>query len=357
MATVWFWLLAFTIVMYVVLDGFDLGVGALHRIIARTDVEREETTGLIGPVWDGNEVWLIAAGGVLLLGFPRAYAASFSGFYFGLIIVLWLLVGRALGLELRHQIDHPLWRIACDTVFWLSSAALAFMFGVALGNVVRGVPLGADGYYKEPLFHLLNWYGLLIGLFGLVVLISHGASFLAARAGPVLAHRAQRVARRFWWGELLLVAALAYPTYSVRHSMFTNFGDQPWRLVFPALAAAALLAQLIFQLAGRWGRAFFASCVFIVGMLTTMAAGLYPSILPAHQHRPYGMTIYNAASGHHALAVGLRWWSLAIALALGYFIVAYRFFFSTDEGGAGHSTARPGAPSERAIFSGRHTRK
>jgi cytochrome bd ubiquinol oxidase subunit II len=325
MATVWFWLLAFMIVMYVVLDGFDLGVGALHRILWRTDEERDEATRLIGPVWDGNEVWLIAAGGVLFLGFPRAYAASFSGFYFGLIIVLWLLVGRALGLEFRHQIDHPLWRTACDTVFWLCSGALAFMFGVALGNVVRGVPLAPDGYFREPLFHLLNWYGLLIGLFGFVVLVCHGANFLAARASPPLAQRARRIARRGWWGELLLLAALAYPTYSVRHAMLTNLGDRPWRLVFPALAVSALLAQFIFQHTARWGRAFFASSAFIVGLITTMAAGLYPYILPAHQHRPYGMTIYNAASGHHALAVGLRWWSLGIVLALAYFIVAYRF--------------------------------
>jgi cytochrome d ubiquinol oxidase subunit II len=332
MATVWFWLLAFTITVYVVLDGFDLGVGALYRTLARTETEREEATGLIGPVWDGNEVWLIAAGGLLFLGFPRAYAGSFSGFYFGLIIVLWLLVGRALGLELRHQIDHPLWHTACDTVFWLCSAALAFMFGVTLGNVVRGVPLGPDGYFRAPLFHLLNWYGLLIGLFGLVVLIAHGASFLAARAGGLLAQRARSAAKRSWWAELTLVAVLAYPTYTVRHTMFTNFGDHPWRLVFPALAVGALLAQFAFQRAARWGRAFLASSLFIVGMLTTAAAGLYPYILPAHQDRPFGMTIYNAASGHHALAVGLRWWSLGIALVVGYFILAYRFLLRGPEG-------------------------
>jgi cytochrome bd ubiquinol oxidase subunit II len=333
MTTVWFWLLAFMIAMYVMLDGFDLGVGALHRILWRSDPEREEAVRLIGPVWDGNEVWLIAAGGILFLGFPRAYAASFSGFYFGLIIVLWLLVGRALGIEFRHHIDHPLWHTACDTVLWTCSAALAFMFGVALGNVVRGVPLGPDGYFRAPLFHLLNRYALLIGCFGLVVLVGHGASFLAARAEPPLVERARRVARRWWWAELLLVVALAYPTYSVRHTMITNFSDHPWRVVFPALALGALLAQFAFQHAGRWGRAFFASCGFIAGMLTTMAAGLYPSILPAHQHRPYGMTIHNAASGHHALVVGLRWWSLGIALAIGYFIIAYRFFFTTDQAG------------------------
>src|SRR4051794_31823624 len=168
MTTAWFWFLAVMVTVYVVLDGFDLGVGALHLFLARSEPEREAATAAIGPVWNGNEVWLISGGGVLFLAFPAAYAAAFSGLYFGLIIVLWLLVGRGLALELRHQISNPLWRTACDTVFALSSAALAVVFGVALGNVVRGVPLGPDGYFHQGLFACLNWYALLIGLFGLV---------------------------------------------------------------------------------------------------------------------------------------------------------------------------------------------
>jgi cytochrome bd ubiquinol oxidase subunit II len=148
METAWFCLLAVMVTMYVVLDGFDLGVGALHLLLSRNEQEREEATAAIGPVWNGNEVWLLASGGVLFMAFPKAYAGAFSGLYFGLIIVLWLLVGRGLGLEFRHQIDNPLWRGACDAVFSLSSAALALVFGVALGNVVRGVPLGADGYFS-----------------------------------------------------------------------------------------------------------------------------------------------------------------------------------------------------------------
>jgi cytochrome d ubiquinol oxidase subunit II len=336
MTTVWFCLLAFMITVYVVLDGFDLGVGALHRTLSRSEEERDEATKLIGPVWDGNEVWLIAAGGVLFLGFPRAYAGAFSGFYFGLIIILWLLVGRGLGIEFRHQSANPLWRTACDTVFWLSSAALAFMFGVALGNVVRGVPLGRDGYFRAPLFDLLNWYGVLVGLFGLVVLVAHGANFLAARATAPLAERAGRLARGLWWVKLVLVVGLAYPTYSVRDEMLTNFGDHPWRVIFPALALAALAAQFVFQRIGSWGRAFFASSLFIVGLLTTTAAGLYPNILPAREGHPFSLTIDNAASSQHALTVGLRWWSLGIVLAIGYFIVAYRFLFGRERGsGAG----------------------
>src|SRR3954467_6954234 len=185
METAWFIFLAVMVTVYVILDGFDLGVGALHLFIGRDEEEREQATAAIGPVWNGNEVWLIASGGVLFMAFPAAYAGAFSGLYFGLILVLWLLVGRGLALELRHQIENPLWRTACDTVFCASSAALAFVFGVALGNVVRGVPLHPDGYFSPPLVHILNGYALLIGAFGLVVLCAHGASFLALRAvGP-----------------------------------------------------------------------------------------------------------------------------------------------------------------------------
>jgi cytochrome d ubiquinol oxidase subunit II len=327
MATVFFIILALMITTYVVLDGFDLGVGALHRILGRTEGERDEATSLIGPIWDANEVWLIAGGGVLFLAFPRAYAAAFSGLYFGLILVLWLLIGRGLGIEMRHQFENPLWRTACDTVFWLCSAALAFVFGVALGNVVRGVPLGADGYFHLTLFHILNWYALLIGLFGLVVLAAHGATFLAWRASAPLADRARRSARRLWWAELILALVLAWPTYEVRNTVFTHFGDHPWRLVFPVVTLASLAALFALQRADRWSRAFKASAAFIAGLLATMAAGLYPNILPARQDRPYGLTIDNAATGHHALSVALVWWAIAITLAIVYFAVVYRLFF------------------------------
>lgn len=325
METAWFWFLALMVTMYVVLDGFDLGVGALHLIVPGSDAQREEATGAIGPIWNGNEVWLIAGGGVLFLAFPHAYAAAFSGLYFGLIIVLWLLVGRGLALELRHQLDNPLWRGACDTVFSLSSAALALVFGVALGNVVRGVPLDAHGYFSLPLFHILNWYALLVGVFGLVTLAAHGAAFLAWRGGDELRVRANVAAGRLWWLEVVLFFALIGPTYSVRHTMITNLAS--WRAIFPAVAIAALAAQFAYRRRRLALHAFAASAVFIIGLLTTMASALYPSILPARQHRPFGLTIYNSASGHDALTTAVVWWPLGMVLAAVYFVFAYRMFF------------------------------
>jgi cytochrome d ubiquinol oxidase subunit II len=330
MQTAWFCFLALMVAIYVVLDGFDLGVGALHVPIARDEEQREQATAAIGPVWNGNEVWLLASGGVLFMAFPKAYSAAFSGLYLGLIIVLWLLVGRGLALELRHQIDNPLWHTACDVIFWLSSAALALVFGVALGNVVRGVPLGPDGYFGLPLFHILNWYALLIGVFGLVTLMTHGAHFLAWRGTGDLAARARRWALPLWGLEVLLFLGLIAPTVNVREKMVTNLTDHPWTLIFPLLAIGALVAMFMLRLAERWLPAFVASSLFIVGMLTTMAAGLYPNVLPARQHQPFSLTIHNAATGEHGLRVALVWWPIGMALAIAYFAYAYRMFFGRD---------------------------
>jgi cytochrome bd ubiquinol oxidase subunit II len=327
MHTAWFCFLAVMVTTYVVLDGFDLGVGALHLLLARTEEEREEATAAIGPVWNGNEVWLIATGGVLLMAFPKAYSAAFSGLYFGLIIVLWLLVGRGLALELRHQLDNRMWREACDAVFCLSSAELALVFGVALGNVVRGVPLGPDGYFGLPLFHILNWYGLLIGVFGLATLCAHGAHFLAWRATGGLARRARRWALRLWAAEVVLFLALIGSTVAVRKEMITNLTDHAWTLIFPLLAIDSLAAMPLLQRADQWARAFLASALFIVGMLTTMAAGLYPNILPARHGKPYSLTIDSAVTGNHGLHAAIVWWPIGMLLAAAYFAYAYRFFF------------------------------
>lgn len=214
-------------------------------------------------------------------------------------------------------------------MFCLSSAGLALVFGVALGNVVRGVPLGPDGYFHLPLFQILNWYGLLIGVFGLVVLVGHGATFLGVRATGALRERARKLATRVSYLDAVLFVALIGPTYSVRNEMLTNLTDHPWRLIFPALAVGALVAMIVYQRADQWLKAFIASALFIVGLLTTMAAGLYPNVLPAHDNKPFGLTVHNAATGHHALVIALVWWPLGMLLAAAYFIFAYRMFFKS----------------------------
>ena len=191
METLWFAIVAVMVAAYVVLDGFDLGAGVIYLAAARTPVERQTIMRAIGPVWDGNEVWLLAAGGTLYFAFPLLYASSFSGFYLPLMMVLWLLMLRGVGIELHAHMDNLVWRGFFDFVFCVASALLCIFFGAALGNVVRGVPLGADQYFFEPLWTnfrvgrnngILDWYTVLTGVIALVTLTVHGALYIATKS-------------------------------------------------------------------------------------------------------------------------------------------------------------------------------
>src|SRR6202522_961126 len=184
MASLWCWIVAAMIATYVVLDGFDLGAGAIYLVAAKTNDQRRRVVRAIGPVWDGNEVWLLAAGGTLFFAFPRLYASSFSGFYLPLMIVLWLLILRGTSIEFRNQEGGEVWTQFWDFIFSAASLLLAVFYGAALGNVVRGVPLDASGYFFEPLWTnfqlgdevgILDWYTILVGVFALAILVMHGA--------------------------------------------------------------------------------------------------------------------------------------------------------------------------------------
>ena len=204
METLWFYLVAVMVAVYVILDGFDLGAGALHLFIARKDSERRTVLQSIGPVWDGNEVWLLAGGGALVLAFPRLYASAFSGFYLPLMMVLWLLILRAISIEFRSHLNSPIWRPLWDVVFSLSSLLLAVFLGAALGNVVRGVPLGADGFFFAPLWTsfrtggqelgVLDWYTVSVGMTSLLALTYHGAMWVILKTEGEVRERAKRAA-------------------------------------------------------------------------------------------------------------------------------------------------------------------
>src|SRR6266403_1261646 len=209
METIWFWLVAFMIAAYVVLDGFDLGAGILHLLIARTEPERQVVLRAIGPVWDGNEVWLIAAGGTLYFAFPALYASAFSGFYLPLMMVLWLLILRGASIEFRNHIKSAVWDPLWDFLFCASSLLLAIFFGAALANVARGVPLDASGYFFEPLWTnlrlgdetgILDWYTILVGMLALLALMMHGGLWVQVKTSGELSARAGRLAGRAWWG-------------------------------------------------------------------------------------------------------------------------------------------------------------
>ncbi len=333
MATVWFWLVAVMIAAYVVFDGFDLGAGLAHLFAARTEPEREAVLRGIGPVWDGNEVWLLAGGGTLYFAFPALYAASFSGFYLALMIVLWLLILRGISIEFRNHIDDALWMPFWDLVFGGSSALLALLYGVALGNVVRGVPLDASGSFFLPLWTnlqpgqnagIIDWYTLLTGLASFSALALHGSLWVSMKTTGALRDRTRAFARPWWWASLAMTAIVTPISFHIQPHLGERFTEAPWGAGFPLLAAAGLFGAFFFTRRGHDGRAFLASCGYLLGMMTSVVFGVYPYVLPSNVDAGRGLTVFNAAAPEYGLRVGLMWWIPGILLATAYVVFAYR---------------------------------
>jgi cytochrome d ubiquinol oxidase subunit II len=335
METLWFMIVAVMVAAYVVLDGFDLGAGAIYLIAARTSDDRRKILRAIGPVWDGNEVWLLAAGGTLYFAFPLLYASSFSGFYLPLMMVLWLLMLRGIGIELRAHMENPVWVGFFDLTFCVSSILLAIFFGAALGNVVRGVPLGADGYFFEPLWTnfrvgantgILDWYTILTGVIALVTLTAHGSLYIAVKTENSLNQRARNVAMWAWPLQLILTIVALIATCYVRPAVLDNYKQHAIGYLIPVLVFGSL-AVMIYAIRKTQDKlAFVASGSYIVGMLVGAAFALYPVVLPSSSDPARNLTIYNTAAAHHGLTVGITWWSIGMVLALGYFTFLFRMF-------------------------------
>jgi cytochrome d ubiquinol oxidase subunit II len=339
METLWFMIVAVMVAAYVVLDGFDLGAGVIYLGAAKTQEERRTILRAIGPVWDGNEVWLLSAGGTLYFAFPLLYASSFSGFYLPLMMVLWLLMLRGIGIELRAHMDNPVWRGFFDLIFCVSSLLLCIFFGAALGNVVRGVPLGKDEYFFEPLWTnfrvgtnngILDWYTVLTGVIALVTLTAHGSLYIAIKTENDLNRRARTVALWTWPLQLILTIVGLIATVSIRPGVLDNYKHHAIGFVIPVLVFGSLAAMMHGMLKGADARmekmAFVASALYIVGMLVGAAFALYPVVLPASTDPALNLTIYNTKAGEHGLAVGFIWWILGMILALGYFFFLFRMF-------------------------------
>jgi cytochrome d ubiquinol oxidase subunit II len=323
--TIWFVVLAFMLAGYAVLDGFDLGVGTLHLVLGRDTRERARLIDAIGPVWNGNEVWLLAVGGALVVAFPHVYAASFSGFYLALMLVLWLLLLRGLGIEFRHQIDHDMWKQAWDAAFSASSALLALLFGVALANVLRGVPLDESGEFRGTFALLLNPFSLLGGILSVAVLSMHGAAWIALKTDSGIQQRARRWASSLWWAVIVLLAAMVAASIVVRPDFPRNFGAHPWLLVFPIVTVAASAAIKYYQRRTDDLRAFLAGAATIAGVIACVAAGLYPTLLPGLAGSPHpGLDIYNAASPEGSLRIALGVYLFGMTLVFIYLINIYR---------------------------------
>ena len=344
MAGLWYWIVAAMLAAYAVLDGFDLGAGVIYLIAAKEPEERRKIISAIGPVWDGNEVWLIATGGVLYFAFPRLYASSFSGFYLPLMMVLWLLILRATGIEFRSHINNPMWQVFFDVLFSLSSGLLAFFFGVALGNVIRGVPLDSSGTFFEPLWTdfnlgpqpgILDWYTILIGAVALVTLTAHGSYYVALKTDADLSRRARGFALLCWPVQFFLSCIALVATYFIRPEIMDNYANHRIAILVPIAVFLCLGIMLWANPRGKEKLAFAASSLFIVAMLMGAAVALYPTVLPSRDHHN-DLTIANSAAASHGLKVGLIWWALAAVLAIAYFVFIYRKFAGKVQVGEGH---------------------
>src|SRR6266536_2562532 len=286
MGFIWFWLVAVMIVAYVIFDGFDIGVGILHPFLARTEQEKQLTLRSIGPVWDGNEVWLLAGGGTLYFAFPLLYASAFSGFYLALMIVLWLLIMRGLGIELRMHLEIRVWRAFFDGLFFLSSLLLAIFYGAALANVIRGVPLGA--------------------------LALHGSLYLAVKTEEDLQKRARATGRVLSIFVLLLTIVSLPASIAARPDALEKYREYSVLFIVPIVVLLAIIGVSYFSRKEDDHKAFACSCLYLAFMLVGAAVALYPHLLPSSDNPSSDITIEKALSRPHTLHVGLIWWAFGM---------------------------------------------
>ena len=326
LADIWFVLFILIVSGYLILDGFDMGVGILHVPLARTDMERRTFLNSIGPVWDGNEVWLVLAGGVLFACFPLVYASLFSGFYLAFMLVLLVMILRTVALEFRSKEQSPRWRSTWDTVFCLASAGLALLLGVAFGNVLSGVPLDANGDIRVSLIDLLTPFALLVGVTTVAMLAAHGAIYLVMKTDGELQARIERILPRllvifFVLNTLVVVAMVLF-----RQDITERYTKDIWPVIFPAAALAALIGAWLFVRRGQTFRAFICSSAMIALLIVSGAVGIYPNLLISTTDPAYNLTVTNAASADNTLTVTLIVALIGMPFVLLYTAGVYWFF-------------------------------
>lgn len=342
----WFVVLAVMLGTYVILDGYDFGAGIVHLFFAKTEEEKKAVTNAIGPFWDANEVWLIASGGVLFFAFPTLYASAFSGFYLPLMLVLWLLIFRAVGLELRGQVHHRMWEAIWDKAFGIASLLLALFFGAALGNVVRGVNLGMveNGvstqeahYFFLPLWNptfdplaeqqgIIDWFTLLLGLVAVVTLTIHGANWVILKTSTTLNQRLKKAIFKLNFVLLALVVASACLWHYVKPFPLNNLQTHYWLWIFPIIGAVGLIGLFRIKTFKKDSSGFLFSSMFIFGSFATTVASMFPTLLPSTNGVNPSLTVQNVAAHEYGLSVGLGWFIVAAILVVAYFIIQFRVF-------------------------------
>lgn len=323
---VWFVLFVIIVAGYMILDGFDLGVGILHPFVAKTDKERRITLNSIGPIWDGNEVWLILAGGVLFAAFPFVYASLFSGFYVAFMLVLLVLIMRTVAIEFRSKRPSPRWRSLWDYVFFLSSLLIALLLGVAFGNIMQGVTLHENGDVTMTLLELLRPFPILMGLTTIFMLAAHGAIYLAMKTEGALHDRVRKIAPPLMIIFFALNTVIVFLTAMYREHILMTYLDRVWPVVFPALALVAVLVSYWMLRQGKDLFAFLASGAMIALLIFSAAAGLFPNLLISSIDPAYNLTIYNGTAEANALTVMLIIALIGLPFVFLYTAGVYYFF-------------------------------
>ena len=347
MEIIWYGILLFMLAIYIVLDGYDFGAGIIHLFFAKTEAHKKQVMRAITPFWDGNEVWLIAAGGVLFAAFPTLYASAFSGFYLPLIMILWLFIFRALGIEFTYLINHELWRKPWQKGFGISSLLLALFFGIAFGNIIRGVNLGEvengvmqfkNSYsFFTPLWDtsfspfatipgVIDWFTITIGVVAVLTLTIHGAYWIILKIEgdfvPVLKSKILPL-----WISLMVFIVISLIAFALLNSLtLTVFNEYPILYLLPVIGIFSLLAMgFAVKSSKSWLGFAFSSSFIITGIASTIIS-MFPVVLPSTNKIVEPLTIYNTSTTVYGLSTGIVWWVVAFLLVLIYSTFVYKIY-------------------------------
>ncbi len=322
----WFGIMGVLLIGYAILDGFDLGVGILHPFVPRSDEDRRVFINAIGPLWDGNEVWLVTFGGALFAMFPEAYATLFSGFYSAFMALLFCLILRAVSMEFRGKFGAGAWRRVWDTTFFLGSAGVPLLFGVAAGTIMKGIPLDERGEYAGALLDQITPYSLLVGFMTVALFAMHGSIFLYLKTEGDLQKRVHRYVWRTFGLFLVLYLITTMFTLVEVPAAVENFKQFQWLWIVPVLNVLAIanIPRALFQ--GRPFYAFVSSSCSIAAFVFLFAAALFPNMVRAADPAAEGMTIYHAASSSKTLTIGLMMVLFGMPCVLAYTLAIYWTF-------------------------------
>ncbi len=344
MELLWYSIIAVILVIFFILDGYDFGVGIIHLFFAKKEKDKVVISKAAGLFWDSNEVWLVAGGGLLFMAFPTFYASVFSGFYLPLILVLWLIVFRAIGLEFRGQFKYQMWKDFWDKAFGVSSLLLALFFGMALGNIVRGVNLGGvtngistyeSHYFFLPLWNgsfsplnenpgVIDWFTLIIGVISVVVLAMHGANWIILKTNSSINHQLKNVIYKLNIALVILTIISLGIWKLIVPTALDNFLNKPYLIVFPIIYFVGIIGMFKVKQFKNERLGFLFSSLIIFGGITSSLASLFPNVLPSSNSVNESLTIYNTSTSDYGLSVSAAWVIVGIILLIIYGIIQIR---------------------------------